>query len=319
MELVKYDAMVHAIAICESVDEVKDVRDKALALEAYAKQAKNFDAERKCATVRVRAERKCGELLAGLEKNSGKRNDLTCFPEGKEVVSEYKAARESINLSDKQAASFQKLAAIEEDVFEERIQAVLEEDSNKPTASKIINNTRGTTGTGDNEWYTPKKYIDTARKVMGEITLDPASSELANQMVDADEFITQEMDGLETDWASYTHDGEVYPTKVWMNPPYAQPYIEQFMVKLSDECFCGNVSEAIALTHNYTDTKWFQYAQERCSAICFTRGRIAFESPTGEKAAPTQGQAFFYFGPNVDRFFREFSQYGFVVQRVSML
>jgi len=32
MELVRYDAMIKAIAICESVDEVKDIRDNAIAL-----------------------------------------------------------------------------------------------------------------------------------------------------------------------------------------------------------------------------------------------------------------------------------------------
>jgi hypothetical protein len=34
-------------------------------------------------------------------------------------------------------------------------------------------------GTGENEWYTPAKYIDDARKVLGQIDLDPATSDSA--------------------------------------------------------------------------------------------------------------------------------------------
>src|SRR6266849_1217818 len=38
------------------------------------------------------------------------------------------------------------------------------------------------------EWYTPKKFIDAARKVLGEIELDPASSQQANRIVKATTF-----------------------------------------------------------------------------------------------------------------------------------
>lgn len=65
--LVRYDAMVIAIAECHQVDEVKDLRDKAKALEVYAKQARNLDAEHKAAEVRIRAERRCGQLLAEMK------------------------------------------------------------------------------------------------------------------------------------------------------------------------------------------------------------------------------------------------------------
>jgi hypothetical protein len=34
--------------------------------------------------------------------------------------------------------------------------------------------------------------------------------------------------------------------------------------------------------------------------------------PTGEIAAPTQGQTFFYFGPGVDRFHESFGGFGFI-------
>ena len=73
MELIKYDSMCRAIAECHAVDEVKDIRDKAMALEHYAKQAKNTDAERKAADIRLRAERRTGELLKDLAKSEGGR------------------------------------------------------------------------------------------------------------------------------------------------------------------------------------------------------------------------------------------------------
>jgi hypothetical protein len=84
--------------------------------------------------------------------------------------------------------------------------------------------------------------------------------------------------------------------RVWLNPPYSQSHIERFVHKLCDEVKAGNVPAAILLTHNYTDTAWFNEASEIASAVCFTRGRIKFVDPDGKEAAPTQGQAFFYFG-----------------------
>jgi len=163
---------------------------------------------------------------------------------------------------------------------------------------------RGTTGTGDNEWYTPQEHIERARRVLGGFDVDPASNAKAQEKIQAAEFFDAETNGLAQEWNG----------RVWLNPPYAQPFIAQFMEKLRDEIISARCVSAIALTHNYTDTKWFQETARLTNAICFTRGRIRFYSPTGEIAAPTQGQAFFYFGEDVDRFKSEFKDVGFVVE-----
>jgi phage N-6-adenine-methyltransferase len=162
--------------------------------------------------------------------------------------------------------------------------------------------TRGTTGTGENEWFTPKQYIKLARDVLGTIDLDPASSEKAQKVVKAEKYFTKDDSGLENEWKG----------RVWLNPPYAQPLISEFVTKLITEVSVGRVSEAILLTHNYTDTSWFHQAAGISSAICFTRGRIQFYNAQGEIAAPTQGQAFFYYGRNVKKFVKVFSDTGFI-------
>ena len=61
--LLKYDAACRALAEAHRIDEVKDILDKAEALRIYARQAKNLENEIICADIRLRAERRLGELL----------------------------------------------------------------------------------------------------------------------------------------------------------------------------------------------------------------------------------------------------------------
>src|SRR5262245_33723999 len=61
--LVKYDAACRALAEAKSIDEAKDISDKAAAMKEYARQAKNRQLEIDAAEIRMRAERRIGQLM----------------------------------------------------------------------------------------------------------------------------------------------------------------------------------------------------------------------------------------------------------------
>lgn len=154
----------------------------------------------------------------------------------------------------------------------------------------VVNNSR------DDEWYTPARYIEAARQVLGEIDLDPASNDFANETVKAKTYYTEETDGLSQKWFG----------NIWMNPPYSTALLPRFAEKLVNEDF----EQAIVLVNNATETQWFKTFVGKASAIVFHTGRIKFVKRDGEHATPLQGQAFFYYGNNADKFLEVFGEFG---------
>lgn len=70
-QLVKYEAARYALSEAVVVDEAKDIRNKALAMTAYARQANDKELLKWATAIKVRAERKCGELLLDMTKQDG--------------------------------------------------------------------------------------------------------------------------------------------------------------------------------------------------------------------------------------------------------
>ncbi len=153
---------------------------------------------------------------------------------------------------------------------------------------------------GENEWYTPPAFIEAARKAMGSITCDPASSAAANKMVRADVFFTKEQDGLNEKWSG----------KVWLNPPYAQPLVAQFSEAVCAKLEAGEIKQAIVLVNNATETAWFQRMLAVAVAVCFVKGRVKFLDPQGNPGAPLQGQAVLCLGGDAFRFHKAFAEFG---------
>lgn len=121
--LVKYEAARAALQAAHDVDEVKDIRDKAQAMAAYAKQAKDTKLVEWASEIKVRAERRAGSMLAEMKVNGARadaEDNLKSGPKYPEGTSG--TTLENIGISKKQASQWQKVAAIPEKAFERAIE-----------------------------------------------------------------------------------------------------------------------------------------------------------------------------------------------------
>lgn len=177
-------------------------------------------------------------------------------------------------------------------------------DQIKEVAKEVIKRTHVANNSGNNEWYTPAKYIDLARAVMGSIDTDPATSLVANRTVRAEQIYTSEDDGRTKKWSG----------NVWMNPPYAQPLMSDFAETITNKYLLDEIDQACVLVNNATETQWFQRMMDAASAVCFPKSRIKFIDQDGNPGgAPLQGQAIIYMGGNAEGFVAAFCAEGTVL------
>lgn len=156
--------------------------------------------------------------------------------------------------------------------------------------------------TGNVENYTRTEEIEMVRSVLGEIDLDPASCKFAQKVIKAKKYYTEKTNGLDKPWHG----------KVFLNPPYGMPLIRHFTDKLIEQL--PNIDAAILLTNDQTDTAWWQKCAKESDLICMPSGRISFYTPDKEKTSPTNGQTFFYYGDNENKFGKVFSKKGLIVK-----
>ena len=120
MSLVRYEQARYALAECQRVDEVKDIRDKAEAMAAYARQAKDTEMIQWATEIKVRAERRAGELLSAMpmvsKAEAGHRGAALRHGKSHEATSHQTLAE--LGVTKDQSSRWQSLAGMTEEHFE---------------------------------------------------------------------------------------------------------------------------------------------------------------------------------------------------------
>lgn len=169
-----------------------------------------------------------------------------------------------------------------------------------------------TVNSASHHWGTPHHYVDAVRRVLGvdQIALDPCSN--VHSVVHAQtEYQLPEKDGLEESWN--------FPT-IYVNPPYGADRnrgttIRDWLKKCA-ESHQKHGSQIIALVPVATNTKhWKRYVWGAAAAVAFlydTRLKFLVNGRDGGKGAP-MSCAMIYWGKDVSRFLKVFSEYGAAV------
>ena len=117
--LARFEAARLALREAKAIDEVKDLRDKAEAMAAYARQARDTELIRLATEIKVRAERKVGELLRETERNTGVR---VRGPAVERCDRRGVPALADLGLTKSESSCYQRLAAMPEQQFEAAIE-----------------------------------------------------------------------------------------------------------------------------------------------------------------------------------------------------
>lgn len=137
--LLKLEEASRYLAEVKSVDEVKDIRDKAEAMRVYAKQARlGLESQNYAAEIKLRAERRAGELLAEIPRVDP--NQARWYPDHAQEPDSKQTYTEIIRengIHPQKAINWQKIAAVPDPDFEAHI-AETKASGNELTTSGIL-------------------------------------------------------------------------------------------------------------------------------------------------------------------------------------
>ncbi len=189
--------------MASSIDEVKEIRDKAEAMRQYARQTReSLVMQNRCAEIKLRAERRIGEMLREGEVSRRGQNNLlrgrTTQPREPEPT------LADLGISKSQSSRYQMISRIDSQQFERRVREI--QESGKELTSK--------------EMLGYAKYLE--RERAREVTRQKAKEEAASVKPD------ERMTILHGDFREVLAEPILEPESVDLvltDPPYAKEYL----------------------------------------------------------------------------------------------
>lgn len=131
--LAHFNRAKRELALATKIDEVKEIRDRAEALRVYAKQAgEGLIMQNQCAEMKIRAERRGGELLGEQEKHKG----AATPSHDKRAL--FLPKLKDLGIDHNQSHRWQQIASVPEEKFEEHI-VVTKEQGKELTSIGLLN------------------------------------------------------------------------------------------------------------------------------------------------------------------------------------
>lgn len=116
--LVRLDLARQALAESRDLSEIKEIRDRAEAMRQYARAAHmGLEAQNHAAEIKLRAERKFGELMTEVERSKGGRPAENSVQPGPSFI----ATLREMEVAPTQAKRWQSVAAVPEEEFEQHV------------------------------------------------------------------------------------------------------------------------------------------------------------------------------------------------------
>ena len=129
----------------------------------------------------------------------------------------------------------------------------------------------GVVFTKDNEYYTPKEFVER----FGKFDYDPATTKEKALEFGVPNYDTEQTDGLAQDWTKYK--------RIWINPPFTIKH--EFLKKAVDTFKQTKADIYILFPIEFITTKRFHQIMDEVGGVIYVpNGRIKFESGLGKKS-----------------------------------